>query len=93
MSRINPDVDIYDLTLPKQDVIKVDIVPDIQPPQELIPELFQSRKRLGVILWAKALVPVNMHCGITQSAGLFCAYAVYCSQCSEWSIFCSERYE
>lgn len=50
MSRINPDIDIYDLTLPKQDVIKVDIVPDIQPPQELIPELLQSRKRLGVIL-------------------------------------------
>ena len=33
----SPDVDIYDLTLPKQDVVKVDIVPDIQPPQELIP--------------------------------------------------------
>ncbi len=26
--------DIYDLTLPSQDVIKVDIVRDIQPPQE-----------------------------------------------------------
>ena len=33
------DVDIYDLTLPKQDVVKVNIVPDIQPPQELIPEV------------------------------------------------------
>ncbi len=31
--------DIYDLTLPKQDVVKVDIIPDIQPPQELVPEM------------------------------------------------------
>ena len=30
--------------------------------------------RLGYILWAKALVPVNMHCVIVQSAELFCAY-------------------
>ena len=33
------DVDIHDLTLPKQDVVKVDIVTDIQPPQEIIPEV------------------------------------------------------
>ena len=33
------DEDIYDLTLPKQDVVKVNIVPDIQPPQEIIPEV------------------------------------------------------
>ena len=33
------DVDIHDLTRPKQDVVKVDIVPDIQPPQELMPEV------------------------------------------------------
>ncbi len=33
------DVDIHDLTLPRQDVVKVDIVPDIQPPQELIPKV------------------------------------------------------
>ena len=31
------DFDIHDLTLPKQDVVKVDIVPDIQPPKEVIP--------------------------------------------------------
>ena len=30
--------DIYDLAIPKQDVVKVDIVPDIQPPQKIIPE-------------------------------------------------------
>ena len=33
------DLDILDLTLPKQDVVKVDIVNDIQPPMECIPEL------------------------------------------------------
>lgn len=33
------DVDIYDLTIPKQDVVKVDIIPDIQPPQNLIHEV------------------------------------------------------
>ena len=33
------DVDIHDLTLPKQDVVKVDIVNDIQPPMEYIPEV------------------------------------------------------
>ena len=33
------EVDIHDLTLPKQDVVKVDIIPDIQPPRELIPEV------------------------------------------------------
>ena len=27
------DVDIHDLTLQKQDVVKVDIIPDVQPPQ------------------------------------------------------------
>ena len=32
------DLDIHDLTIPKQDVVKVDIVPDIQPPQKIIPE-------------------------------------------------------
>ena len=31
------DDDIYDLTIPAQDVVKVDIVPDIQPPKEVIP--------------------------------------------------------
>ena len=31
------DVDIYDLTLPSQDVVKVDIVPDIQPPKDVSP--------------------------------------------------------
>ena len=31
--------DIHDLTLPRQDVVKVDIMPDIQPPQEIIPEV------------------------------------------------------
>ena len=30
---------IHDLTASRQDVVKVDIVPDIQPPQELIPEM------------------------------------------------------
>jgi hypothetical protein len=30
--------DIYDLTLPSQDVVKVDIVRDIQPPQEYTPK-------------------------------------------------------
>ena len=30
------DLDIHDLTLPKQDVVKVDIVSDIQPPKEVI---------------------------------------------------------
>lgn len=30
------NVDIYDLTLPKQDVVKVDIVQDVQPPRETI---------------------------------------------------------
>ncbi|WP_185752624.1 IS66 family insertion sequence element accessory protein TnpA [Butyrivibrio sp. AE2032] len=29
--------DIHDLTLPRQDVVKVDIIPDIQPQQELVP--------------------------------------------------------
>ena len=33
------DLDILDLTLPKQDVVKVDIVNDIQPPMEHIPEV------------------------------------------------------
>ena len=33
------DLDILDLTLPKQDVVKVDIVNDIQPPMEYIPEV------------------------------------------------------
>ena len=28
--------DIYDLTIPKQDVVRVDIVPDVQPPREVI---------------------------------------------------------
>jgi hypothetical protein len=32
----SPD-DIHDLTLPRQDVVKVDIIPDIQPQQELVP--------------------------------------------------------
>ena len=30
------DVDIHDLTLPKQDVVQVDIVPDVQSPKEMI---------------------------------------------------------
>ena len=30
------DDDIYDLTIPKQDVVRVDIVPDVQPPREVI---------------------------------------------------------
>ena len=30
--------------------------------------------RLGYILWAKTLVPVNMPCGIAQPTGLFRAY-------------------
>ena len=29
---------IYDITIPEQDVVKVDIVPDAQPPREHIPE-------------------------------------------------------
>ena len=29
--------DIYDLTPSKQDVVKLDIVPDVQPPGEMIP--------------------------------------------------------
>ena len=33
------DFDIHDLALPKQDVVKVDIVNDIQPPMECIPEV------------------------------------------------------
>ena len=33
------DDDIHDLTTSKQDVVKVDIIPDIQPPRELIPEV------------------------------------------------------
>lgn len=33
------DDDIHDLTLPKQDVVRVDIVNDIQPPMECIPEV------------------------------------------------------
>ena len=33
------DLDIHDLTIPKQDVVKVDIVNDIQPPAECIPEV------------------------------------------------------
>jgi len=35
-SRQSPD--IYDLTSSKQDVVKVDIIPDIQPPKEILPE-------------------------------------------------------
>ena len=35
-SRQSPD--IYDLTSPKQDVVKVDIVPDVQLPKEALPE-------------------------------------------------------
>ena len=31
------ELDIHDLTIPKQDVVKVDIVPDIQPPKEIVP--------------------------------------------------------
>ena len=32
------DLDIHDLAIPKQDVVKVDIVSDIQPPtKEVIP--------------------------------------------------------
>lgn len=30
-------LDIHDLTIPKQDVVKVDIVSDIQPPKEIVP--------------------------------------------------------
>ena len=30
--------DIYDLTPSKQDVVKVDIVPDVRPPMEMVPE-------------------------------------------------------
>jgi hypothetical protein len=33
------DVDIHDLTLQKQDVVKVDIIPDVQSPQKFIPEV------------------------------------------------------
>ena len=33
------DADIHDLTASKQDVVKVDIVNDIQPPMECIPEV------------------------------------------------------
>ena len=33
------DDDIHDLTTSKQDVVKVDIIPDIQPPRELIHEV------------------------------------------------------
>lgn len=33
------DDDIHDLTTSKQDVVKVDIIPDIQPHRELIPEV------------------------------------------------------
>ncbi len=33
------DDDIHDRTLPKQDVVRVDIVNDIQPPMECIPEV------------------------------------------------------
>ena len=31
--------DIHDLTATKQDVVKVDIVPDVLPPKEMIPEV------------------------------------------------------
>ena len=31
------DIDIHDFTISKQDVVKVDIIPDIQPPREVIP--------------------------------------------------------
>ena len=31
--------DIYDLTPSKQDVVKVDIVPDVRPPMEMVPEV------------------------------------------------------
>ena len=31
--------DIYDLTSPKQDVVKVDIVPDVPLPKETLPEV------------------------------------------------------
>jgi hypothetical protein len=31
------DLDIHDLTIPKQDVVKVDIVSDIQPSKEIVP--------------------------------------------------------
>ena len=31
------ELDIHDLTIPKQDVVKVDIVSDIQPPKEIVP--------------------------------------------------------
>ena len=33
--------DIYDLTTPSQDVVKVDIVPDVQPSGEMIPKTVQ----------------------------------------------------
>ena len=33
--------DIYDLTSPSQDVVKVDIVPDVQPSGEMIPKTVQ----------------------------------------------------
>ncbi len=31
-------LDVYDLTAPSQDVVKVDIVPDVQPPRDTVPE-------------------------------------------------------
>ena len=31
--------DIYDLTSAKQDVVKVDIIPDVLPPKEALPEM------------------------------------------------------
>ena len=30
--------DTYDITAPSQDVVKVDIVPDVRPPRETVPE-------------------------------------------------------
>ena len=30
--------DTYDLTAPSQDVVKVDIVPDVRPPRDTVPE-------------------------------------------------------
>ncbi len=36
-SRKRPD-DIHDLTVPKQEVVQVDIIPDVESPKELIPQ-------------------------------------------------------
>lgn len=73
--------DIHDLTLPRQDVVKVDIIPDIQPQQELVPAATPHLRGWGIFV-GKALVPINIIVVMAQPTEIFCAYYLKGSKAS-----------